>query len=93
MKLEINNQPVYIQFNHLRWNNNMRTECRIWRDQDLLGVGEVKRYAKDTNDKSTARKYALKKAIDAIPHRGDRTALWQAYWAEREKLTGRKWVA
>ena len=93
MKLQLPTGDVFIQFQHLHWNNKCRTECRVWQDQELLGFGEVKRYVKDPNDKSLARKNSLKKAIDAIPNRTFRSGIWKAYWAERERLTGKKFAA
>ena len=60
-----------------------KTTCQIARvlnkDQAvLLGEGMVRRYPKDPDNKSIARKAAFTKAVQALP-RDDRTCLWHYF--------------
>ena len=47
----------------------------------------------DTFSRTVGRKISLARAIWQAFPRHERKAFWLAYWEEREKRTGKKWVA
>ena len=65
----------------------------IVRGDSLLSKQIAACSPEDTFSRTVGRKISLARAIWHAFPREQRKAFWQAYWREREKRTGKKWVA
>lgn len=103
MKLAIDGITYDVRFHHL-WSPERKafvSYCYIdWQDNPdsvpFAISGEAVCSPKDQFNRSIGRKVALTRALGYYwfsENKKRRTALWKAYWTEREKLTGKKWVA
>lgn len=103
MKLKVQRKNYQIKFHH----DNFGTECNITdlKGNKIYGIGMTRISPEDQLNRPVGRKYAIARAIqETWPTkdqdyterklmRNKRRAFWQAYWAERERITGRKFAA
>jgi hypothetical protein len=87
MKVTVNNQEYWIDFEYQEKNNNLLTSCNIT-NSDLTPIagGFAKKAIKDSHVKETGRKIALANAINGFD-KATRTAFWNQYFSRKSYRT------
>ena len=87
MKVIVNNQEYWIDFEYQEKNDNLLTSCNILdSNQTPIAGGLAKKTIKDLHVKETGRKIALANAINGFD-KATRTAFWNQYFSRKSYRT------
>jgi len=99
MKVAIGELVYSVRFKHYTYDGRRVTECNILDSTGCCCMGRdiATCSEKDPFSYTVGRKIALARSIPQIfpgySNKPARPEFWRAYWAERAKVTKKKWVA